>query len=85
MVGNIRVADVLEEEGAVVANEPAGECEEEFAKGGMNIEEVGPLEVIGRELRSSKSVLIAIRGLYLSSRLYLSQHTLPKCTSSKTT
>jgi hypothetical protein len=45
-VGDVRVADVLEEERSIVANQPAGECKEEFAKGRVDIEEVGSLKVV---------------------------------------
>ena len=50
LVCDVRVADVFEEEGAIVSNEPACECEEELAKGRVNIEEVGALKVVGCEL-----------------------------------
>lgn len=45
-VGDVGIANVLEEEGSIVANEPAGECEEELAKGRVHVEEVGSLEVV---------------------------------------
>ena len=50
LVGDVRVADVFEEEGAIVSNKPACEREEELAKGRVDIEEVGALKVVGCEL-----------------------------------
>jgi hypothetical protein len=46
LVGDVRVADVLEEEVALVTDEPASEGEEELAKGRVNVEEVGALQVV---------------------------------------
>lgn len=51
MVGDVRVADVLEEERSIVAGEPACEGEEELAEGRMDVEEVGTLEVVRGKLR----------------------------------
>lgn len=50
LVGDVRVANVLEQEVALVSDEPAGECEEKFAERRVDIEEVGSLEVVRCEL-----------------------------------
>lgn len=50
-VGDVRVANVLEEEGSIIADQPTSECEEELAKGRVNIKEVGSLKVVRCKLR----------------------------------
>lgn len=49
-VGNVRVPDVLEVEVSIVAHEPAHQREEQLSEGRVDVEEVGALEVVGREL-----------------------------------
>jgi hypothetical protein len=86
-VGDVGVADVFEEEGAVVADEPAGEGEEEFAERRVHVEEVGALEVVGGELYETP-VGLACAHLPPRGRLVLfacGVRTFPKCTSSNTT
>lgn len=51
LVVNVGVANVFKLEVAVVANEPAHEGEEELGKRGVNIEEVGSLEIVGSKLQ----------------------------------
>jgi hypothetical protein len=46
MIVDVRIANVLEEERAIVAHEPANTSEEEFTERWMYIEEVGSLEVV---------------------------------------
>lgn len=50
LVGDVRVSDVLKKELAPVSDQPSSEGEKELAKGRMDIEEVGTLEIVGREL-----------------------------------
>jgi hypothetical protein len=50
LVGDVRIANVLEEERPIVSNQPSSECEQELAKGRVYIEEVSALKVVGREL-----------------------------------
>ena len=77
MVIDVGVANVLEEEAAIVAHEPAGECEQQLAEGWMNVEKVAPLEVVACEL----VVLISTRRVYGPIALRSAtadSHTLPK-------
>lgn len=51
LVGNVGVANVLEVEVTIVADQPAHKGEEKLSKGRVDIEEVGSLEVVGSKLR----------------------------------
>jgi hypothetical protein len=51
LIGDIRVANIVEEKVPVIANEPAHEGEEELSEGRVYIEEVGSLEIEGCKLR----------------------------------
>ena len=46
VVGDVGIADVLEEELALVTDEPASEGEQKLAERGVDIEEVGSLQVV---------------------------------------
>lgn len=46
LVGNVRIADVLEEKLALVSNKPSSKCEEELSKRRVDVEEVGSLQVV---------------------------------------
>jgi hypothetical protein len=51
VVGDVGIADVFEEEAAIIANEPAREGEQQLSKRGVNVEEVGSLQVVRSKLR----------------------------------
>jgi hypothetical protein len=53
LVGDVRIADVLEMEVTVISNQPSHKGEEELAEWGMDVEEVRPLEVIRGELKTA--------------------------------
>lgn len=46
LVGNVGVANVFKEKVSIIAYEPASKGEKELAKGRMDVEEVGSLEVV---------------------------------------
>ena len=46
--GNV-LCDVLEIEVAIIPKKPAGECDEELSKRGVNIYEIGGFDVFGGE------------------------------------
>ena len=46
LVGDVRVANVLEQERAIVTDEPTSEREEELSERRVDVEEVGPLQVV---------------------------------------
>lgn len=46
LVCDVRVADVLEQEAAIVADEPSGEGKKKLSEGRVDVEEVGSLEVV---------------------------------------
>jgi hypothetical protein len=46
LVGNVRIANVLEEKVALVSNQPSGEGEEKLSERRVDIEEVGALQVV---------------------------------------
>jgi hypothetical protein len=50
LVRNVGVANVIEVEVAIVADQPADKGEEKLAERRVDIEEVGSLEVVGGEL-----------------------------------
>lgn len=50
LVGDVAVANVLEQELSLVSHKPACESEEEFAEWWMNVEEVGAIKVVGCKL-----------------------------------
>jgi hypothetical protein len=52
LVCNVRVADVLKQEVAIVTDQPACESEQELAERRVHVEEVGSLEVVRCELLS---------------------------------
>lgn len=56
LVLNVVVADVVEQEVAVIAHQPAHKGEKKLAEGRVDIEEVGALQVVGSELGKSLSV-----------------------------
>lgn len=85
LVGNIGVANVLEVKVAIVADQPAHEGEQELAKGRVDIEEVGSLEVVRSELVANMSVRCVEDSRMFELEASTDQHTFPKCTSSKTT
>lgn len=60
LVRDIRVANVLEVEVAIVADEPAHKGEQELSKGRVNIEEIGSLEIVRGKLGRYKSVLVPL-------------------------
>lgn len=53
IVLDIGIADVVEQKVAIVTNEPADECEQKFGEGRVDVEEVGAVDVVRRELRLS--------------------------------
>lgn len=79
LVRDVRVADVVEVEVAVVPDQPAHEGKQELTKGRVDIEEVRPLQVVGGELCHR---LVSFR---FPPRLRPALHTFPKWTSSNTT
>jgi hypothetical protein len=52
LVCDVRVANVLKQKLAIVADQPACESEQELAEGGVHVKEVGSLEIVGCELAS---------------------------------
>lgn len=52
LVRNVRITNVLEVEVPVVTNQPSHEGEEKLPEGWMNIEEIGPFEIVRCELQS---------------------------------
>ena len=50
LVADVGIANVLEMEVAIIANQPAHKGKEQLAEWRVNIEEVCSLEIVGREL-----------------------------------
>lgn len=69
LVCDVRVANVLKQKLAIVADQPACEREQELAKRRVHIEEVGSLEIVGCELSEVSDWChgrVSCSGLYLA-------------------
>ena len=66
LVLNVRIANVLEQEVAIVSDQPAHQSKEEFTERRVNIEEIGALEIVRGKLQTNTTVV----SFFLSSQAH---------------